>query len=96
MGRVGEENGVSVVRLCKEYIDLADSDAIDQLCEQVTHTPGCAIHGSLECRPWSQWQRLNKKKHPRLCAAITADQQESERMLQSFIKVADIILDQGV
>ena len=43
----------------------------------------------LTCRPWSQWQRLNKKEHR------TADQQEPERMLQSFVKVADIIFDQG-
>ena len=95
LGKVGEEVGVQVIRLCKESIDLSDDQAIDQLCEQVKALPGCSLHRSIECRPWSAWQRLNMKKHPRLCEKINKDREESLLMIARFIKVAEIILDQG-
>ena len=57
--KVGESEGVRVVRLSREMIDLSDQQAMDQLCDQVNALPGCSLHGSLECRPWSTWQRLN-------------------------------------
>ena len=95
LGKVGDELGVQVVRLCKEAIDLSDDQAVNQLCEQVKALPGCSIHGSIECRPWSTWQRLNMKRHPRLWEKITKDREESLLMIGRFIKVADIILDQG-
>ena len=95
LGVVGEEQGVNVIRLCRESIDLSSKPAIEQLCQQVKGSPGCAIHGALECRPWSQWQRLNRKKNPRLCAALDEDQKQSLEMLESFIKVANIVLDGG-
>ncbi len=95
LGKVGEEHGIQVVRLCKESIDLSDDLAIDQLCEQIKAMPGCSIHGSIECRPWSTWQRLNMKKHPRLCEMIAKDREESLRMIARFIRVADIVLAQG-
>ena len=95
LGRVGSENGVSVIRLCRASIDLADASAINQLCHQVQGTPGCAVHASLECKPWSQWQRLNRKKHPRLAKIIDEQQSQSEELIHSFIQVANIVLDQG-
>ena len=66
LGRIGEELGIQVVRLCREHIDLASKANIDQLVEQVKAIPGCSIHGSIECGPWSAWQRLNEAKNPRL------------------------------
>ena len=94
LGEIVKESGVQVVRLCRERIDLS-LEAIERLCDQVASTPGCAIHRSLECRPWSQWPRLNRKKHPRLCEAIDADQKACEGMLQSLLRVADLVPDQG-
>ena len=49
-GEVGPEIGMSVVRLCRESIDLSDVSAIEQLYEQVQGIPGCAIHGLFECK----------------------------------------------
>ena len=48
-GRIGEELGIKVVRLCREHIDLASKVNIDQLV--VKAIPGCSIHGSIECGP---------------------------------------------
>lgn len=95
LGTVGSENGVKVIRLCKENIDLEDPGSIQQLIEQVRALPGCSIHGSIECKPWSQWQRLNEKKHPRLLEKLRKEREDSEALLMQFIKVANICLDQG-
>jgi len=52
-GKVGHENGLRVIRLCKEDINLEDPHSIEQLIAQVSALEGCSIHGSIECRPWS-------------------------------------------
>ena len=49
LGRVREELGIKVVRLCREHIDLASKVNIDQLV--VKAIPGCSTHGSIECGP---------------------------------------------
>ena len=95
LGKVGKENGVKVIRLCKEDIDLEDPGSISQLAQQVKAVPGCSIHCSIECKPWSQWQRLNKVKYPRLAKAIEQDRAASEKLLQQFIRIANICLDNG-
>jgi hypothetical protein len=70
LGKVGHENVLRVIRLCKEDINLEDPHSIEQLIAQVGALEGCSIHGSIECRPWSQWQHLNRAKYPRLAAKI--------------------------
>lgn len=95
LGKVGEEHGVKVIRLCKEHINLEDPNSISQLEEQIKAVPGCSIHGSIECKPWSQWQRLNKVKYPRLSEAIEREQAASEQLLEQFIHIANICLDNG-
>ena len=52
LGKVGQEYGIKVIRLCKEDIDLEDPQSIDQLASQVDALKGCSIHCSIECRPW--------------------------------------------
>jgi len=64
LGAVGSEHGVRVIRLCKEDIDLECPESIEQLIEQARALPGCSIHCSIGCRPWSQRQRLSQAKHP--------------------------------
>ena len=44
LGKVGEEEGVRVVRLSREMIYLSDDQAIQQLCEQVDALPGCCFN----------------------------------------------------
>ena len=95
LGKVGEENGVRVIRLCKEDIDLEDPESISQLAQQIRAVPGCSIHCAIECKPWSQWQRLNKVKYPRLAKAIEQEQIASEKLLNQFIDIANICLDNG-
>ena len=40
--------------------------AIGQLITQAGALPGCSIHFSVECKPWSQWQHVSQAKYPKL------------------------------
>eukprot|EP00435_Cladocopium_sp_Y103_P034912 s909_g9.t1 len=95
LGSVGAEHGVKVIRLCKEDIDLECPESIEQLIAQVKGLPGCSIHCSIECKPWSQRQRLNEHKYPRLSASIRKERENSEKLLKQFIRVANMCLDNG-
>ena len=95
LGKVGHENGLRVIHLCKEDINLEDPHSIEQLIAQVAALEGCSIHGSIECRPWSQWQHLNRTKYPRLAAKISQEQAESAALVEQFSRVANICLDNG-
>ena len=75
--------------------DLECPESIEQLIAQVKGLPGCSIHCSIECKPWSQWQRLNERKYPRLSANIQKERKNSEDLLKQFIRVANICLDNG-
>ena len=92
---VVSEHGVKVYRLCKEEIDLEDPESIEQLIQQVKVLPGCFIHCPIEFKPWSQWQRLNQRKFPRLSASIRQELERSEEVLKQFIRVGNTCLDNG-
>ena len=55
--------------------------------------PGCSIHCSIECKPWSQRQRLNQRTYPRLSASIRQERERSEELLKQFIRVGNTWLD---
>ena len=95
LGKVGHENGLRVIRLCKEDINLEDPNSIEQLIAQVDALKGCSIHGSIECKPWSQWQHFNRAKYPRLSKRIDQEQAESAALVEQFIRVANVCLDNG-
>jgi len=95
LGKVGQECRIKVIRLCKEDINLEDPQSIDQLASQVSALKGCSIHCSIECKPWSQWQHLNKAKHPRLLSRINEEQKASAALVEQFIRIANICLDNG-
>ena len=92
---IGPEHRVRVIRLCKEDIDLECPESIEQLIEQVRGLPGCSIYCPIECKPWLQWQRLNRAKHPRLISRIKKEQEDSENLLKQFIRVASVWLHNG-
>ena len=95
LGKVGQEYGIKVIRLCKESIDLEDPQSIDQLAAQVEALPGCSIHCAIECKPWSQWQHLNQARNPRLKARILAERAASEALVKQYIRIANICLRNG-
>ncbi len=95
LGQVGQECGVRVIRLCKEDIDLEDPQSIEQLASQVDALKGCSIHCSIECKPWSQWQYLNKSKHPHLAARLREEQAASAALVEQFISIANLCLSNG-
>ena len=76
------------------HINLEDPECIEQLVEQAKALPGYSIHCSIECRPWSQWQHLNKAKKPPLIARIEEDKKAIVALLCQFVRVADVCLDQ--
>ena len=74
--------GVKVIRLCKEDIDLECLEGIEQLIAQAKGLPGCSIHCSIECTPWSHWQRLNERKYLKLSASIQKERKNGEDLLK--------------
>ena len=95
LGKVGQECGVRVIRLCKEDVNLEDPYGIEQLIPQVGALEGCSIHCSIQCKPWSLWLHLNRAKYPKLTAGIHQEQAESAALVEQFIRVADICLGNG-
>ena len=95
LGKVGQECGVRVIRLCKEDVNLEDPYSIEQLIPQVGALEGCSIHCSIQCKPWSLWLHLNRAKYPKLTAGIHQEQAESAALVEQFIRVADICLGNG-
>ena len=74
---------------------LEDPASIEQLIQQVKALPGCSIHCSIDCKPWSQWQRLNQRKYLRLSASFRQERDRSEELLKQFIRVGNARLDNG-
>ena len=95
LGKVGQGSGVRAIRPCKEDTNLEDPHSIEQIIAQVGALEGCSIHCSIECKPWSQWQHLNRAKYPKLTPRIRQEQAESAALVEQFIRVADICLDNG-
>ena len=95
LGKIGKESGVQVVRLCKEQIDLESPGSIEQLIDQVSATPGCSLHGALECKSWSAWSRLNAAKHPDYLQRLEEEREQSRKLLLKFIRVAAIVIHAG-
>lgn len=44
---------------------------------------------------WSQWQHLNQAKHHQLTVRIRKEQEDSAALVEQFIRVANICLDNG-
>ena len=84
-----------MLRLCKEQVDLESPGSIEQLIDQVSATPGCSLHGALECKSWSAWSRLNAAKHPDYLQGLEEEREQSRKLLMQFIRVAAIVIHAG-
>ena len=93
LGKVGKDSGIQVVRPCKEQIDLEAPGSIEQLVDQVSATPGCALHGALEFKSWSAWSRLNAVKHPDYLKGLEEEREQSRSC--SFNSFAAIVIHAG-
>ena len=56
LGVVGKEYGIHVVRCTETSLNVEKGGVIKSLEQIVEKHPGCDLHGSLPCGPWSQWQ----------------------------------------
>ena len=50
-------HGFYVIRICQQH-DLHDSTTEALIASIIAQNPGCHIHGSLPCTPWSRFQNL--------------------------------------
>ncbi len=58
--------------------------------------PGCHLHGSLPCTPWTSWQRINiTKMVGDNLAALLASRVTSMEYVVTFTRLAKIVLSKG-
>ena len=61
LGKIGLEAGRTVLRYTEED-DMSRDSTVRDVFKAIRDHPGCHLHASLPCTPWSQWQRLNLAK----------------------------------
>ena len=96
LGKAAEEyDNVKVFRVTKEC-DFGNDDIVKELKQQIKSRPGCSLHGSLPCTPWSTWQEMAIHRYgSKYKRKLDRRRQESVKMLNSFIECAEIALSQG-
>ena len=58
LGEIGMDFNREVFRFT-EKDDLSLPDTVKKAHQVIRQHPGCHLHGSLPCTPWSSWQRMN-------------------------------------
>ena len=58
LGEIGMDFNRDVFRFT-EKDDLSLPDKVKKAHQVIRQHPGCHLHGSLPCMPWSSWQRMN-------------------------------------
>jgi len=96
LGATAEKYGLNVIRLTEQFGNCADSAFIEQLLEQVKAKPGVDIWGSIPCTAWSSWQHMCAHIHgPEYRKQLQRARLLSRKILKHFIKVAEVILQNG-
>ena len=95
-GQVSAEYaGIRVTRVTKD-MDWSDPATVDQICAQAEQQPGCSAHASLPCPAWSTWQEMAIHKYgAEYINKLEARRKTLKAMLKSFIRLAEIILQNG-
>ena len=57
LGEIGKDFNRDVFRFT-EKDDLSFPDTVEKAHQVIRQHPGCHLHGSLPCTPWSSWQRM--------------------------------------
>ena len=59
IGQRGPKKGVRVIRLTEHVTDLLTKRGLQYTINTVRANPGCSLHASIPCSPWSQWVNMN-------------------------------------
>ena len=96
IGQRGPLRGIEVIRLTKEYCDLLTKDGLKKALKTVRDNPGCSMHASIPCSPWSSWTYLNLHRlGNRFKTRLLKDRKQSLVMLHNFKIVAREIKSLG-
>jgi hypothetical protein len=96
LGAVAQAKGVKVIRLHKEFCDLETDKGIKLAWKLARDNPGCHIHASLPCTPWSRWQDMNIHRWgARFRIKLGEQRKRSLVMLNAFIGLAKYIHRRG-
>eukprot|EP00972_Heterocapsa_arctica_P037577 5530654-Heterocapsa_arctica.AAC.1 len=92
LGEVGEALGHRVIRLT-EADDLSNVLTVKSALSKARANPGCHLHGSLPCTPWTSWQRLNlRRASEQAKAKIEESRVTSMEFVVTFIRLAKTVL----
>ena len=95
LGRTGERCGRRVLRFTEKE-DLGKPETVDAAAREVRKNPGCHLHGSLPCTPWSAWQSMNLAKASDVAKEkIRKAREKSLEFVVSFKRIAKIALAGG-
>ena len=96
IGKVSKENDITVVRLTKSKGDLCTKTGLELALSEITANPGCSLHGSLPCTPWSGWQKYSQAKlGPKFRKKLKQDRELSRLMVVNFAICAKACVTAG-
>ena len=96
IGKRGPFKGVKVIRLTKQTCDLLTPHGLKKALEIVRDYPGCSIHASIPCFPWSSWVKMNLHRlGDKYAKKLAKARQQSLKMLHAFKIVAREVISLG-
>ena len=96
LGVVLGEHKLDILRLTTDFYDCSDDKLQSELREQVKQTPGVDLWGSIPCTAWSTWQHMSLHvQGPEYVETLHKARLLSRKILRNFIKLADIVLENG-
>ena len=96
IGKRGPFKGVKVIRLTKQTCDLLTPHGLKKALEIVRDYPGCSIHASIPCFPWSSWVKMNLHRlGDKYARKLANARQQSLKMLHAFKIVAREVISLG-
>ena len=95
LGKTGERCGRRVLRYTEKE-DLSKAETVNAAAREVRNHPGCHLHGSLPCTPWSSWQKLNLARASDAAKEkIYKSRKQSLEFIDSFTRIAKVALARG-
>ena len=96
LGVVGSAGGFSVHRLSLDVADLTTDKGLKYAKAIVSDFPGCSLHGSLPCTPWTLWNFMNVAKYGEsFKQKLDKSRNKSIIMLSHFFLLAKDIIRYG-
>ena len=96
LGVVGKEYGIHVVRCTETSLNVEQGGVIKSLEQIVEKHPGCDLHGSLPCGPWSQWQNMSLARlGDEYAKRLDVQRMRSRLMIKKFFRLAKIVIKHG-